>query len=130
LVYDISKTPWQLFQEIGTDPSGLGDYVQAEFIAVFRAIDSLKRLPYDRTMTFLDWATDAIEFANRFPRIGAKYREAAPLLMALEDYGLVEFGGEGDLNEFNDWSKVTVRITAKGFLAQPSEYFVKKEQRR
>lgn len=125
------RTPLELFNAVESCESGMGSYLQAEVVAVYRAVDILKALGPGETMTVRDWANKAVEFANQFPNIGCKYRDVMPLLFRLQDYGLVKFTGSPDNPETNeDWDRTSVRITAKGFLAERREYFTEEEPER
>jgi len=115
-----AMSPYQQFKELGEDREGHGmsHYLQAELVAVHRAIYVLKQLEPGQTITYKALMERAVEYANQFPGIGAKYRDVGPRIEALESYGIVKFDGDPE-----DWEKTTVRLTAKGFLARPEEWY-------
>lgn len=115
-----SLSPYQQFKRIGEDKEGHGmsDYLQAEYVAVHRAIYVLKQLEPGQTITYCDLMKRAVEYANQFPGIGAKYRDVGPRIEVLADYGIIEFSGNPE-----DWENVTVRLTPKGFLSRPEEWY-------
>lgn len=110
-----TETPWQQYKRAGK--SGCGSYLQAELVAVHRAIHILKTLGPGQKMKLEDLHDQAIQYANKFPGIGAKYREAVPRIDALADLGLIAIDSDPEDRE----TKV-VRITVKGFLATPQEW--------
>lgn len=116
-------TPWQQYKAMRDDPTacgGFSHYIMAEHVALHRAVYILKQLEAGETMLYTDLLKRSVEYANSFPGIGAKYREAGPRIEALADYGVIVF--DGDPSE----PPTTVRLTAKGFLAQPHEWFDEK----
>lgn len=120
----IKATPWEQFQRYETEDSGMSHYLQAELIAVHKAMEVLKGLPAGEKITYKNLLTKAVEFANQFPGIGAKYRDANCRMYAMADYGLVEFDGDPE-----KWDECHVRLTAKGYLARPEEWYTSKPER-
>lgn len=115
-----SFSPYEQFKHIGEDKEGHGmsHYIQAEYVAVHRAMYVLKQLEPGQTITYYDLMKRAVEYANQFPGIGAKYRDTGPRIEALASYGIIVFDGDPE-----DWEKTTVRLTPKGFLARPEEWY-------
>ena len=110
------QSPWQQYTSYrGSDQES---YYKAELVAVHRAVHILKQLGRGEVVTYRKLMTDSVEYANGFPGIGAKYRDVDPRLRALADYGVVHIDGDPD-----DWDNATVRVTAKGFLARPEEWY-------
>lgn len=122
-MFPTHRTSWELFQFLEAHESGEGSYLQAELIACHRAMDIMKSLGPGEAISFQDWIEKAVEYANHFPNIGAKYRDVVPRLMALANYGLVIIDGDPD----QDSHKAMVKITPKGYLAEPYEYYKKRE---
>ena len=119
----IKATPWEQFQRYETDDSGMSHYFQAELIAVHKAMEVLKSLPAGERITYKDLLTKAVEFANQFPNIGAKYRDTNCRMYTLADYGLIAFDGDPE-----KWEECYVRLTAKGYLARPEEWYREKTE--
>lgn len=125
----VKMTPYQQFCHLAddVDGSGMGHYLAAELVACHRLVEILKN-QFPEPISFQSLVTQAIEFANAFPGIGAKYRDFIPRVFALADHGVLAFdGGIPDLDS-TDWNTINLRITAKGYLATPREWF--KDKRR
>lgn len=125
----VRMTPYQQFCHLADDVDGhgMGHYLAAELVAVHRLVEILKN-QFPEPISFDSLVTQAIEFANAFPGIGAKYRDFIPRVFALADHGVIAFdGGIPDLDR-TDWKAITLRITAKGYLATPKEWFKDKRQ--
>lgn len=106
------QSAWQEFIDLADC-----EYLQAELVAIHRAVNQLR---LKGKMNFEEWITDAIEFAGLLT-LGAKYRDFHPRLWALGNkYGMVHF--DGDIDEYENWKTTTVTITAKGYLAEYSEW--------
>lgn len=103
---------WDLFEYLGDHESGLGHYLQAELVATHKAMDIMKSLDIGEKISFHDWITACIEYANQFSEIGAKYRDFFPRLLILQKNGLVTISDDPE----KDWNTAMVSITAKGYL--------------
>jgi hypothetical protein len=111
-------SPWKQFKMYNENDDGGSHYYQAELVAVHRAIYILKQLEPGQTITYHDLMTRSVEYANQFHGIGAKYRDTSPRIELLADYGVIAFDGDPE-----DWENTKVRLTAKGFLARPEEWY-------
>lgn len=123
MIQEPNETAWQHYQAIDKEARGMQHYLCAEFVALHRAMQTLKQ-SNGKPIPFGDWVTDAVEFpANMNSGIYCKYRDFIPSLFGLQDSGCLKI--VGDLDTEKDWNKITVQITPKGFLATPQEWWDK-----
>ena len=104
----------------------MGNYFAAEFLAVHRAIDTLKRSD-GKPMRYADWMRDAVGFVENLEAgIGVKYRDLSIGLEAIAERGLVKVSG--DLNKlFSLADDCWVQITPKGYLATHKEWWTEED---
>lgn len=124
MIPHLAESDWQHFERILD--SEMGNYFAAEFLAVHRAIDTLKRGD-GKPMRYSDWMRDAVVFVENLQcGIGTKYRDLAIGLDAIEKRGLIKV--TGDLNNlFGPQDDVLVQITPKGYLATPREWWTEED---
>lgn len=125
----LKMTPYAQFCHLAddVDSHGMGHYLAAELVACHRLVEILKN-QFPEPISLDSVVQQAVEFANAFPGIGAKYRDFLPRVFALADHGVIAFeGGIPDLDR-QDWKTIQLRITAKGYLASPKEWFKDKRQ--
>lgn len=119
MIQNSNETAWEHYQALNKDGSGMEHYICAEFVAMHRAMQTLKQ-SNGTPISFRVWVSDAVEFVeNMKAGISCKYRDFVPVLLNLEKLGCLRI--VGDLDE--DWNEITVQITPKGFLATPQEWW-------
>ena len=119
----LARSLYQQFKDM--ESSDISHYLQAELIGVKKAMDILKELKPNELLRFDDLLRQVVEYVEHFPNLRTKFRDMYVRLMHLENYGLIRF--EGPMRDAEDTENLTVRITPKGFLALPHEYFLSKD---
>lgn len=120
-----SETNLQHFEKL-LNGSDMGDYFAAEFLALQRAMDTLKR-SNGRPIRYAEWFKDAVEFVDNLEAgIGCKYRDLSPSLYALEKRGLIKVTGDQE-KLFSAEDDVWVQITPKGYLANKNEWWTEED---
>jgi hypothetical protein len=115
---------WSYYKKAENCPSGMGRYIQGESIALTKAMDILKSLEANQSITLEDWSRKSIDYANQFPNVSCKYRDALPRMLDLQRTGYVVIDGDVDTH---DWKTIKVRITAKGFFSERGVYLFDRE---